>query len=92
MSEPDDVILCRCEEVSLGDVRRAVAEGARTLRGVRIRTRASMGMCQGRTCGRLIAQALANETGRPLASVRPRRVRPPVRPLALDVLSRRDEG
>jgi NAD(P)H-nitrite reductase large subunit len=89
--EPDpDTILCRCEEVTVADVLAAIADGARTVRGVQLRTRASMGLCQGRTCGRLIAELLARATGQDRALVSPRRVRAPVRPLTLTALSRHD--
>ncbi|MEU9332434.1 FAD-dependent oxidoreductase [Streptomyces sp. NPDC048290] len=48
---PDDTVICRCEEVTAGDVREAVDTlGARDLRTVKLLTRAGMGWCQGRIC------------------------------------------
>jgi NAD(P)H-nitrite reductase large subunit len=41
----DDVIVCRCEEVTLGEVRRAIREGAIDVHGVKLHTRAGMGLC-----------------------------------------------
>lgn len=52
----DDLIICRCEEVTLGEVREAMAGGAVTSRQVKLATRAGMGFCQGRTCRHFIEQ------------------------------------
>lgn len=46
----DSTLVCRCEEVCAGQVRRAVAEGATGVRQVKQLTRAGMGWCQGRMC------------------------------------------
>ncbi len=52
----DDTVVCRCEEVTGGAVREAVAElGAGDLRTVKLLTRAGMGWCQGRVCGPAVA-------------------------------------
>ncbi|MEU3463262.1 NAD(P)/FAD-dependent oxidoreductase [Streptomyces sp. NPDC006733] len=48
----DDTDVCRCEEVTAGGIRAAVADlGARDARTVKLFTRAGMGWCQGRMCG-----------------------------------------
>ncbi len=47
----DATVVCRCEEVCAGQVRRAVADGATGVRQVKQLTRAGMGWCQGRMCG-----------------------------------------
>jgi NADPH-dependent 2,4-dienoyl-CoA reductase/sulfur reductase-like enzyme len=57
----DDTIICRCEEVTLGEVRRAVREGAAGVNEVKGLTRTGMGNCQGRICGELIARIIATE-------------------------------
>jgi glycerol-3-phosphate dehydrogenase len=44
-------VVCRCEEVTEGEIRDAVLRGATTLDGVKFRTRAGMGRCQGNFCG-----------------------------------------
>ncbi|MFD5540773.1 FAD-dependent oxidoreductase [Streptomyces sp. NPDC127079] len=52
----DDTVVCRCEEVTGGAVRRAVTElGAGDVRTVKLLTRAGMGWCQGRMCGTAVA-------------------------------------
>jgi NAD(P)H-nitrite reductase large subunit len=76
--EPDDgMVLCRCEEVTKGEIRRAVYDGARTFGEVKRRLRTGMGLCQGRTCRRLISRMLAR-TRHP-SDLYPPTVRTPVR-------------
>ncbi len=82
-----DTWMCRCEEVSLEQVRQAVALGGTDLHQLKLRTRAGMGYCQGRNCSALLAPIIARETGQPLSALRPFTVRPPLQPIPLDVLA-----
>ncbi|MGW2486345.1 FAD-dependent oxidoreductase [Streptomyces sp. NPDC001606] len=76
----DDTVVCRCEEVTAGEVRTAVSTlGAGDLRTVKLLTRAGMGWCQGRVCG----PGVAGLTGCPLTPGR----RPFARPVPLGVLA-----
>ena len=59
----DDVLVCRCEEVTAGDIRRAIRAGATDVTQVKLRTRAGMGLCQGRTGELLVQQILSQELG-----------------------------
>jgi len=83
----DETVVCRCEEVCVRDVKAAIADGAPTLRGVKIRTRAGMGVCQGRMCGYLISQLIARQAGIALDRIEPDTPRPPVKPVPLRVLA-----
>ncbi len=56
-------ILCRCELVTEGEIREAVHRGARTLDGLKFRTRVGMGRCQGGFCTDRCMAVLADETG-----------------------------
>ncbi|MER6686199.1 (2Fe-2S)-binding protein, partial [Streptomyces olivaceoviridis] len=77
---PDETVVCRCEEVTAGQVRGAVDSlGAGDLRTVKLLTRAGMGWCQGRMC----APAVAGLTGCPLTAGR----RPFARPVPLGILA-----
>lgn len=88
VADPDaDVIVCRCEEVSRKEIRDAIEFGAEDLNDVKRMTRAGMGLCQGRTCRRLVAQIFSEETGTPASEVEPWTFRPPVRPLRVETLS-----
>ena len=59
----DDMLVCRCEEITAGEIRRAIRDGAKDITQVKLRTRAGMGLCQGRTCEFLIQQILSQELG-----------------------------
>lgn len=80
----NDLIICRCQEITKGEILQAIREGATTVDGVKKRTRAGMGLCQGKTCWRLVARIIAEETGKPLADILPATYRPPVRPVSID--------
>ena len=79
----DDLIICRCEEVTAGEIRAAVREGADGLRAVKQATRAGAGTCQSSTCAPLVARLIAEELGVPVSQVLPDTARPPVRPLTV---------
>lgn len=56
----DETIVCRCEEVPYGRLRRTVSStGSRSLRALKLSTRAGLGICQGRVCGRSVETLLA---------------------------------
>lgn len=57
----DDLVVCRCEEVTKGDVRRAVHDGFQTMTEVRLYLRTGMGLCQGQTCGRIVKAIIERE-------------------------------
>jgi D-hydroxyproline dehydrogenase subunit alpha len=62
----DETIVCRCEEVPYGTIRRAIVElDAADLRSVKLTTRSGMGRCQGRMCGDAVASILAHQRGVP---------------------------
>ncbi len=75
----DDTVVCRCEEVTAGAVREALALGAGDARTVKLLTRAGMGWCQGRMCGPAVAGLAGCE---PTPSRRPF-----ARPVPLGVLA-----
>ncbi|GAA2075086.1 FAD/NAD(P)-binding oxidoreductase [Pseudolysinimonas kribbensis] len=60
----DDTIVCRCEEVPYGRLRAtATATRTQSLRSLRLTTRAGLGPCQARICGRVVEELLARSTG-----------------------------
>ena len=79
----DDTVLCRCEQVTLGQLREAISYGTQTITDLKNIVRSGMGNCQGRTCGSIVAQVMAAETGRSLEAVRYYNIRPPVHPVPL---------
>lgn len=62
-------MVCRCEMVSAQEVRDAIHRGARTLDGIKFRTRAQAGRCHGGFCTTRLMKILAEETGIPLTQV-----------------------
>lgn len=65
-------VICRCETITEGEIVDAIHRpcGARTIDGVKRRTRAGMGRCQGGFCGPRVTQILARELGIPVTEVR----------------------
>jgi NAD(P)H-nitrite reductase large subunit len=57
----DKVTVCRCEEVSRGEILQAIRDGCHSLDSIKKASRAGMGACQGRTCGRLILNILRDQ-------------------------------
>jgi glycine/D-amino acid oxidase-like deaminating enzyme len=53
---PESTTICRCEEVTAGELRAARADGAGSLPALKKATRAGMGRCQGRMCGATVAR------------------------------------
>ncbi len=84
--------ICRCEEVTWEEVLESIRNGADTLDAVKKATRAGLGYCQGKSCKRLVAQAIAAETGTPVAQLLPGSVRPPVGAVELSLLAATDWG
>jgi NADPH-dependent 2,4-dienoyl-CoA reductase/sulfur reductase-like enzyme len=80
----DDTILCRCECVTVGEVRAVATEkGADELNRAKAFSRVGMGRCQGRYCGQAAAEVVAAATGLPLETVGRLRGQAPVKPLAI---------
>ncbi|MCI9527028.1 MAG: (2Fe-2S)-binding protein [Lachnospiraceae bacterium] len=86
--EPDDGrIICRCEEVTKGDIRRAVHDGMYTITEIRRYLRTGMGLCQGQTCAKLVKSIVAKELGVSPAKLTPATSRAPMRPLEMKILA-----
>ena len=64
-------IICRCDEVTEAEIRAAIRRpvGARSVDGVKRRTRAGMGRCQGGFCGSKVVEILARELGEDMNEV-----------------------
>jgi bacterioferritin-associated ferredoxin len=80
------VILCRCEDVTLADVQRAVKLGRRDVEEVKRYTGFGTGPCQGKECLREVARAIADAVGT-TAALAPFTARPPLAPTELGVLA-----
>jgi len=79
---PDELPLCRCEAVTVGELRRAAtAKDAAEINRAKAFTRVGMGRCQGRVCGPAAAEVLAAALGRPVVAVGRLRGQAPVKPV-----------
>ena len=89
----DDMLVCRCEEVTKGEIRRAIHDGMYTMTEVRRFLRQGMGLCQGQTCTKLVRRIMAAElAGTPaMALLEPETSRAPMRPIEMSVLGNGEE-
>lgn len=62
-------VVCRCETVTEGEITEAIKRGAKTLDGVKFRTRAGMGRCQTNYCGPKVTDILAREQNQPFEKI-----------------------
>ena len=80
----DDMIICRCEEITKGDIRKAVHEGMRTTNEVKRWLRCGMGLCQGQTCQRNVQNIIARELGLSVKDLGMITGRTPARPVVME--------
>ena len=83
----DDMIICRCEEITRGEIRRAVHDGMSTMNEVKRYLRSGMGLCQGQTCQRLVQGIIAGELNTKPSEVGMIQGRSPVRPVEIEIFS-----
>jgi NAD(P)H-nitrite reductase large subunit len=81
------VIVCRCEDVTLKDVRHSIALGYADIEEVKRYTGFGTGPCQGKECHGLIASILADESWRDPAAIEPFTSRSPISPTPLRLLA-----
>ena len=79
----NEVVVCRCEGVTAGEVRRLIARGTQGPNQMKAFTRAGMGPCQGRSCGLTLTALFAAETGRAPDEIGHLRLRAPVKPITV---------
>jgi NADPH-dependent 2,4-dienoyl-CoA reductase/sulfur reductase-like enzyme len=88
----DEVIACRCEEVSVGRIRSAARLGASGPNQLKAFTRCGMGPCQGRICGSVVAAVIAEVLGKPIGEIGTYRPRAPFKPITVGALADLDAG
>jgi NADPH-dependent 2,4-dienoyl-CoA reductase/sulfur reductase-like enzyme len=82
---PDDAVVCRCETITAGELRRCVHElGSCEVNRAKAFSRVGMGRCQGRYCGHAGAEIVAAAAGVPIESVGRLRSQAPVKPLLMN--------
>ncbi len=83
----ENVIVCRCEDVTVGDIINATALGCPGPNQLKAFTRAGMGPCQGRMCGLTISELMARQNRSSPDDVGYYNIRPPIKPVTLDQLA-----
>lgn len=83
-------LVCRCEEVTAGQVRQAEKQGCLGLNQLKAFTRCGMGPCQGRMCGTTAAEVLAQARGVAVAAIEPYQPRFPTKPVTVGELAALD--
>jgi len=86
-----DIILCRCEDVSLQDVHDCLDEGYTTFEDLKRILRVGMGACQGNTCGLLVQREIAKYLKVPLSEVKIHTPRPLISGVKLNSIAKQAE-
>ncbi|HUB46493.1 MAG TPA: FAD/NAD(P)-binding oxidoreductase [Acetobacteraceae bacterium] len=81
--QKDSVLVCRCEEVTAGQIRKYVELGCKGPNQTKAFGRSGMGPCQGRFCGLTVTELIAQARGVQPCDVGYYRIRPPIKPVML---------
>lgn len=84
MSEKD-LIICRCEEVTYSELKDTAEKFNCTPRELKLRTRAGMGYCGGRTCRNAVDSIALESTERDESGIT-LKYQPPIRPVSFGKL------
>lgn len=87
MLPADEAVVCRCEELTAGELRAAVLAGNYSPDGLKSQSRAGMGTCQGRMCSAPVAEMIAHIHNIPLERLDPYHAQPPLVPLLFSELA-----
>ena len=91
LTPPDHVVVCRCEDVRAGDVRRYAQMGCKGPNQTKAFGRVGMGSCQGRYCGLTVTQILAQVNERTPQEIGYYKIRSPLKPITLGELAALDQ-
>ena len=83
----DDIIICRCEDITWREIKKQLDKGYTTLDEIKRITRAGMGPCQGKTCRRILLQAIAGYLHKKVEEIPLSTFRPPTKPIPLRVIA-----
>jgi len=79
--------VCRCEDVTLGEIERAIANGLADVEEIKRYTGLGTGPCQGKECLSALGRLLVARGLVPAAALRPFTARPPVEPVTFGALA-----
>jgi sarcosine oxidase subunit beta len=84
-------IICRCEDVTLDDVKHTLELGYRTIEEIKRYTGLGTGPCEGKECLAPVARLCVAAAGGDESAVEPFTSRPPVQPAPLGIFARGDD-
>ncbi|ADQ13697.1 (2Fe-2S)-binding protein [Halanaerobium hydrogeniformans] len=88
--DDDQMIICRCEEITKGEIRKAIHQGMLKIDELKKYLRTGMGLCQGRTCTKLIKRIMAEELKVAADEFKDITARAPLRPIKMEVYANDD--
>lgn len=91
-SIPDDTTICRCEELTLADIRNGLNDRPGHAGTLKRATRVGMGRCQGRYCGPVAARLVSEATGKPIEDLSFFAPRVPIKPVAISAILAAEEA
>ena len=71
-----DIIICRCEDVTLEDLHNCLKDGYTTFEEVKRILRVGMGPCQGQTCSILVQREIAKFLNKKVEDIKTHKIRP----------------
>ncbi len=77
----ENTIICRCEDLTLADIRAIIKKGFHNPQEIKRLTRCGMGPCQGSTCRELLLKEVASATGKSIGELEMTTFRPPTKPI-----------
>ena len=86
-NKESDIIVCRCEEITLGEIREWIDRGYDSVCELKRAVRSGMEPCQGRGCQDIIMREISRRRGIPIDKVEAATVRPPVKPIKIGLLA-----
>lgn len=83
----DKTIICRCEDLTVEEIREWIANGYRGFEEIKRVSRIGMGACQGRTCRRHLLNELARARNENPADINLSTFRPPTKPIKFGAIA-----
>jgi thioredoxin reductase/bacterioferritin-associated ferredoxin len=84
----DDVIICRCEEVTLKQIKHALEQNCKETNSIKSFTRCGMGSCQSRFCGLTLLEVISKHTNTPIEELKYLKIRSPIKPIGIAEMGR----
>jgi len=83
----EETIICRCEDVTWGEIRKILDKGLTSLNEIKRITRAGMGKCQGTTCRNILLREIAKYCHKSIEEIEITTFRPPTKSVKLGTLA-----